>query len=419
MEIKVRRFVVGRDRPVVEIVNSDNCVYCPLASLYLTLKEELSHNTLLRLAYELRFFLIWLNGNSIDLLERIKTGNFLTDTEVNQFVERARQKIDEKSFFAIQARPTDKYLSNLLHQDTHQALAVSPSVTNGRLRLAEDYIKFIHRELNRHVLPPQYSINLNRNIALLNAAHRRELSRGQSGPNHIAGKSISNKVLDRLFAIIEPNHPENPFSRNTRIRNSLIVDLLVDTGMRRGALAKLKVSDIHFHGAIQKIFIRRSRYDSGDPRRNKPEHKTQEHFCYPSEATMQKLKKYIEQYRSLVPGAITHEYVFVVEKNVKGTLGEPISLDGINYIFNKLSLVLGVRVYPHLLRHFWNERFSDLCEEQKLTEIQVDKYRKLLMGWSPTSEMPANYNKLKDIEKSMEIARERQYAIMKEFSDED
>ena len=410
--------MVGRGRPVVEIVDSNNCIYSPLVSLYLTIKEEFSHNTLMRVAYELRFFLVWLNNNSINLVDRVKSGEFLNDREVARFAEDSKRRAGSEHYLTIPARPTEKYLSNVMHQLVRRETTVAPGVTNGRLRRAADYISFIHRELNRHVLPDCFAINLSRNLSLLETAHRREQYRGQSSIEHVEGKTISNEIMDKLFSIIHVNHPDNPFSESVRARNAIVVKLLVDTGIRRGALAKLKISDISFHGRVRKILIRRSRWDETDPRKNKPEHKTQDHFCYPSNETTLELKRYIEEYRPLVPGSECHEFVFVAEKNSRGTKGEPISVDTINYIFSRLSAVLGTRIYPHILRHCWNERFSDLGKESGLSPVEVDKYRKLLMGWSPTSEMPERYNKIRDVEKSQEIARLHQRDMMSGFKDE-
>lgn len=411
--MKVKRFIVdGAKRPVVEIIDAYNCIYCPLSSLYLTTHEELSHNTLMRVAYELRFFLKWLCSRGINIIDRTKSGKFLTDIELNEFCRFSRYKVGFTSYHLIPAQPTNKYFSNVMHESSYLEYSVSPNVTNGRLHRASEYLLFLHRELNWLSMNGCSTHVIDRNQMLFQEGKRKEFTCGQDSKNHSFGRTIPNNIMEKMFSILHLNSQSNPFIRLVRIRNSLVVDLLVDTGIRRGALAKLKISDVYFQGSIQKILISRSPQDKTDVRPNKPEQKTQEHFSYPDSRTMQKLKTYIEQYRPLIPGSEKHEFVFVTEKNGRNTQGHPMSVDTINYIFNKLSKVLDTRIYPHLLRHCWNERFSDLQNSKDLTTVEIDKYRRILMGWSPTSVMPSQYNKIRDVEKAQELARSMQRELI-------
>ncbi|UYM17077.1 site-specific integrase [Endozoicomonas euniceicola] len=372
----------------------------------------MSHNSVLRKAYELKFFLIWLKEKKIDVLSRVKSGDYLTDQETNDYCSCAKYRRNHEHFLNIPPSPTDKYLSNVLHQVNYREAIVSPSVTNGRLSCTSDYLQFLDRELNHEVQPEQAKKNLERTLLLLNDAHRKEIRNGYKLTDHVQLKTIPASVMDRIFEIIHVDHKDNPFNKNVRFRNQLIIRLLIDTGIRRGALAKLKISDITFGGNPPKIYISNERKDDQDVRSNKPQQKTKDHFSYTTKDTMGMLKDYIENHRSIISLAKRHEFVFITNGNSKYSKGTPMSLDSINYIFEQLSKAANYKVYPHLLRHCWNERFSVLAKELNLSESEIDKYRKLLMGWSPTSIMPERYDKIHKIEKTQEIHREYQDKIM-------
>ena len=82
-------------------------------------------------------------------------------------------------------------------------------------------------------------------------------------------KGLSPEQRDRLFAVIDPSSPENPFrSEAVRYRNLAVVACLDETGMRRGELCGLKIPDIDFKKLT--ISIHRRPPDPRDPRRQKP-----------------------------------------------------------------------------------------------------------------------------------------------------
>ncbi len=65
---------------------------------------------------------------------------------------------------------------------------------------------------------------------------------------------IPDDVFLKFLEMVMPSSPNNPF-KASRVRNYLIVNLLVQGGIRRGALAKLKVSDFHFGGVRSDIYL--------------------------------------------------------------------------------------------------------------------------------------------------------------------
>jgi hypothetical protein len=91
--------------------------------------------------------------------------------------------------------------------------------------------------------------------------------------------------------------------------------------------------------------------------------------------------------------------------------GDPLSLSSIDKIFEKLSEAIGFDVYPHLLRHKWNELFTDFAESAGMSTDQQDKLRKYVMGWTRDSQMGALYNEFKIFEQAKAHQQERQNSM--------
>ncbi len=408
-KISVKRFrVEGIGKPIVELVDQYDCIADSLASLYLTTKEHLSHNTVTRHAYELRFFLLWCGSNNIDIYNRIKLLGFLSELEARAFISHAKCDSNIPEFISCRKEPSDKYIDNALNQTIARTSVVSIGLSNGRLHRVADYLKFCHQELNRHKLNAFNSDRLRRVLRLLSDAIEKDLGPRQiSDPKYLDQCDDFKSVL-KAISLLKEDSKNSPFSELTRVRNNLIVDLIVDTGIRRASIAKLKISDIHFEGQTPKIWIAGEVSDKSDPRANKPEQKTQEHFCYPNSGVLKKLKSYIEKHRPKLVNERSGEFVFLAEKNSRFTRGDPMSLNAINYIFTRMSAYLGVRLHPHMLRHIWNLKFSELSKDSKYSSYELDKSRRILMGWTPTSEMTSVYNRPAEIERAQELVRRLQ-----------
>jgi integrase len=78
----------------------------------------------------------------------------------------------------------------------------------------------------------------------------------------------------RLRAVVEPDHPENPFEPKVRFRNYLIIRLLLDLGIRRGELLGIRVEDCRL-GSNGTVTVHRRPDDPDDPRKVQPSSKTE------------------------------------------------------------------------------------------------------------------------------------------------
>ena len=48
---------------------------------------------------------------------------------------------------------------------------------------------------------------------------------------------------------------------------------------------------------------------------------------------------------------------------------------------------------PHVLRHSWNDSFSELADKEGFSDAEEKKMRSRLMGWSETSDSAVNYTR--------------------------
>jgi hypothetical protein len=79
----------------------------------------------------------------------------------------------------------------------------------------------------------QYNAARTHHIDLLNGQRKGLAKSGRSELSLPEG--LDKDVVARLRAVIEPDHPENPFTPGVRFRNYMIIRLLLDLGIRRGS----------------------------------------------------------------------------------------------------------------------------------------------------------------------------------------
>ncbi|WP_374343535.1 site-specific integrase [Azonexus sp.] len=224
---------------------------------------------------------------------------------------------------------------------------------------------------------------------------------------------IPDNLFCRLLEIIRPSSESNPF-KGSKVRNYLIVSIFIQSGIRRGALAKLKISDFHFHGNYDAITIYRSGIDPSDPRLEKPNQKTKSHLATISPVLMRQIKYYVDHVRNEIPRQEEHDFIFVSEKGSRGTLGHPISLKSVNTIFQVLSKAIGFHIHPHLLRHKWNDIFDRAGTEKGIDPRLLEDARKYAMGWEENTLMAGIYNDKRLAEKAREISKAHQERVDKQ-----
>lgn len=210
--------------------------------------------------------------------------------------------------------------------------------------------------------------------------------RGQQiGGSSAAVKGLTDDQVNLLREVIKPNTAKNPFKKSTQFRNYVIVELKLAAGVRRGELLKLKLNDLPI-GAKKTLSVVRSPDDKEDSRKKEPQVKTLERQIPLSRALAQDLHRYVEKHRK----SGRHKYLFTSNRD-----GSPLCSGGVNWIFNvlfkKFFLELDVRLYPHIMRHTFNDRIVRIAHKKNWDGNKVAALQKSLNGWSEKSNMPERY----------------------------
>lgn len=227
---------------------------------------------------------------------------------------------------------------------------------------------------------------------------------------------LSDEVIQVIEAALKPESDDNPAKdAGVQLRNALMFFVLKLTGVRRGELLSLRVSDINF-GDNTMAVLRRP--DSNlDTRRNQPTAKTLPRRLRIAPALIERIGDYVKDVRSKVPGARRHDYLFVTHK-AGPTQGAPMSIGAFSKWMGRIAdIVDGAGFHAHALRHNWNYQFSRLAEEKGMSPEEEEKTRSYWMGWSETSGTAGIYNGRHTKEKAQQAGlelQERYYQSSKE-----
>ncbi|QTT87525.1 site-specific integrase [Pseudomonas chlororaphis] len=392
--MKVRQYQYN-SIPFVSIVDDSDCPIDPYVSCYLNgpLSSK-APNTRLRYANELLFVLQFFSEKKIDLPARIASGKLISQKEYMQFYDACCliKDVFDESLIIKEFRVSDKHLRNVIVANQKGMAKVSNETLQGRIRRLRCFLKWLFEQFHG-VFGIEEDLN-ERFAGLTSKIKLDEESLGRNRGQEIkgAGESvIPDEVFTKLLEMMMPSSPNNPF-KGARIRNYLIVNLLICGGIRRGALAKSKVSDFHFYGTYDQVSIYRSGNDPTDSRTEKPNQKTKAHLATVGQDLMFHVKFYIDQVRSKFSRAQYHDFLLISENDSKGTAGQPLSLKSINSIFQTISKALGFHVHPHMLRHKWNEIFDKEADRVGIDPTLREDTRKYAMGWSQNTTMVDVYD---------------------------
>ncbi|MNH86645.1 site-specific tyrosine recombinase XerS [compost metagenome] len=394
VNMKVRRYQFN-SLPFVSIVDDADCPIDPYVSCYLNgpLSSK-SPNTRFRYSNELLFALQYFYENKIDLPARVASGEFISQKEYMQFYDECclnKGSRDVGSNIKV-FRINDKHLRNVIVANQKGMAKVSNETLEGRIRRLRSFLDWLFEQFHgAHGVDGESKERFARLIAKMKLD---EDSCGGNEGQEVRGVEesvIPDEVFLKLLEITMPSSPNNPF-KGARVRNYLIVHLLAFGGIRRGALAKLKISDFNFYGTFDQVSIYRSGNEPTDPRAEKPNQKTKAHLATVNKSLMSDVKFYIDHIRTDFVRSQYHDFLLISENDSKGSAGLPLSLKSINTVFQKISAELGFHIHPHMLRHKWNEIFDKQGERVGINPALLEDIRKYAMGWSQDSTMNCVYN---------------------------
>jgi integrase len=379
--------------------------------------------TALTYAYQAKFYFEYFNKFGIDLVNRVESGSFLTKQEYQDYISYCLYKLDylpnSKNNLSSIDKYTHKALDNLIHATRYSQSRVAANTTKLRINALRHFIMYLFDYIHSGNQVPSH----------VEAQYKDLISRFKRDTNRIKDdnavvkdqfeQAIPTDVYFRLLEITKPYNPDNAWSKLSRLRNHLIVHLFNETGIRVGALCKLKISDLKTDGPHR---IRNTRTpndpsDPSDPRPRPAVQKTKAHVSPISKELMDRLMLYVKTDRSKYPESVRHDFIFVAEKGK--TKGHPIALQTVNYLFKKLSKKLGFNVHPHLMRHKFQELFEDAGQSLGLSPERINDLRIFASGWTENTKMVEVYNEYKIAMAAREVSSKAQQSLlggMKELS---
>lgn len=329
----------------------------------------------------------------VDLLQRLEAGQLIYQWEVEEVMRQCWMGI--KQLVEEDETADGQSSTNVVtHTNLNKTLKVNETLTRKsygiRLIYIRDYLDWLvpnwigRMRRTADPLADQLEAEKKR----VSAALATKIPHRKSRVTLYRREGLSKEAKARLLQIIAPNSPDNPWvSAHTKSRNSLIVKFLLKLGCRRGELLGLRTQDVDLATGMVKIV--RKADDKADPRKHQPLTKTHDREVALGEELTALLRQYIRYHRNAIKGARKHGFLFVSN----GT-GAPLTLDGIAKVFAVIRSKcpdLPRDLSPHILRHTWNDDFSEYADRAKLSDEEEMRLRNYSMGWSPASESSQYY----------------------------
>jgi integrase len=338
----------------------------------------------------------------VNLLERFEHGRFLDSQELDRLAAAAQYRIDDLDEDATASNGSNVISINRVAmrraQPAEERRPVDAQTQASRLRYIADFLKFFSIYVAASLPPSKRSAleaEAQRGLVALKEHVPRVSKRAKLG----ARVGLSEEEQARVVALVHPDSPNNPWQRGfVRRRNWLIVVLLLATGMRRGELLGLQIRDLSKQEP--KLRIVRRADDAEDHRLVQPNAKTHDREIELSVSIRKKLDVYLEERRGIKAARLISQ-VFVSEE------GNALSEKTIDKIFRELREGcpgLPVVLTSHVMRHTWNERFSEVADAMGLTEVTEQRARNTQQGWADDSKTGATYTRRHAARKGREIA---------------
>lgn len=387
--------------------------------------KGLAEATLERDARSIIFLYLWGMKNGVDVEQRFREADFLNLHEVDSLVQASWGRLDQMLVDSpvdrvLSLRPVQRvagvsYLRSPRRKRRGQP--VNAGTAGVRMIYVRDYLDWL--ALQRLSRLSKKSAD----YAALDSARqqmRRAIkARIPTGSRRYAENSDGQRIgLDaatqkRLLEVTDPKSPDNPWKgTHTRERNRLLIVSLLLLGVRRGEALGLRIEDLDLQQNT--IKIHRAPLDAEDPRVRKPQAKTRARLLGLSADLTTLCRNYIIKHRSRFAAARRHPFLFVESKS-----GQPLSIDGCSGIFKTLKAripELPDDFSAHVLRHTWNDRFSEKADElirQRVWTVEDEKKaRNEAMGWSPNSKMAEVYSRRHTREKARKAFLDLQNSIL-------
>ncbi|TVU73117.1 site-specific integrase [Vibrio tasmaniensis] len=356
--------------------------------------QILAFYTRKKYAYELKLLYCYFALNNIELVERVANGLFLSRKEIDDFVRAckfyANSEAAQESSKIVKI--TDKHIRDAIHATAHSQTQVSAHTFRQRLIRLRGYVEYLyichHYDQASTNQKARTDEQFNKFKLYLNSFISNSRKSNTDTKDPFESVIPTNKFF-HLLEIIKESSSDNPF-KSSKLRNQIIMQILIDTGVRIGAVYKLKICDLVEDWSNPRFLITRTPDDPTDPRLDPAANKTKALSVPISPELMKLIKLYISTVRAASPNVHEHDFLFIAEKGE--TSGLPLTYKATYKVVKIFGRAINLKLNPHRLRHKWNEVFEDKAKEKGFSPEKIEDLRKYAMGWVEDSKMASVYN---------------------------
>lgn len=373
-------------------------------------------NTMAAVLSAIRVLMTWTQVRNVDLVSRFSRREFLNEQELESLCRHAQAKSLEQEI----------HRTNVIHVSRRREAArgvvrvtesrVSSTTQYIRMSYIADYLEWLAIRLTEREAKLVDGDTSDRIKRMAETFRKRRPIKAKES-TVFARHGLTEDQQELLLEVVKRDSSKNPFSQELQGRNQLMILLLYYLGLRAGELLSLRISDFDFQ---QNTMLVARRHDNpDDPRTYQPVVKTADRRIPLAEPLVKAVSDYIMQERGHIPAAKRHDYLFVTHQ-IGPYLGHPLSIKALTKVFMEIRLAqpekLG-EVFPHILRHTSNDRFSELMDQKGVGSAEEEKLRSYIYGWREGSGTAATYTKRHTEAKAKEVALKLQSRKRKDDSE--
>jgi integrase len=385
------RFSSGQRIPLLVHVGDAAPLPILIPFIYVQLKlRHRAYNTAAAHLRAIQAFYTYAQCRDLDIDEAILACHF----------EAILALLDGYAIWLQSGRQADNLVARIGKAETAPFLQIDPSTRDQYLQLLKQYLSWcVTRYIPRARQNSTTLVNIETVFAdVADVIERRfESHIINARPDRTRYRSLTDTQQEIIRTLIVPGSAQNPFPARVQLRNWLMIELLLETGIRRGELLKLYTTDINQGSQHAYLTVNDREHDPGDPRAEEPALKTYGRTVGLSAQLYEVYERYIQSerrpQRNGKPMKLPYRYLFISDR------GRPLSIRALSNVLDRLFLTIEL-AHPGLLptlsahdfRHTFADRFlAHLVEERGFDlERAMDELRRVC-GWSETSAMPRRY----------------------------
>ncbi|MDO7896891.1 site-specific integrase [Pseudomonas citrulli] len=326
------RFASGQRLPL--LVQAGDATPLPILIPFIYVQLKLRHrayNTAVAHLRAIQAFYAYAKSRDLDIDEAILACHF----------EAILALLDGYAIWLQSGRHADNLIARIGRAETVLFQQISSRTRDQYLRLLKKYLSWcVTRYIPRARQNSATQADINVVFAdVADVIERRfESHIINARPDRTRYRSLTDMQLQIVRTLIRPGAVENPFPERLQLRNWLMIELLLETGIRRGELLKLYSTDINKGSQHAYVSINDREHDPRDPRVEEPALKTHGRTVGISAQLYEVYERYIQSDRRPLrdgkPMKLLYRYLFISDR------GRPLSIRALSNVLDRLFLTI-------------------------------------------------------------------------------